>query len=205
MAPSIVSVTDDKYIVKNGIEVVEYDKCKEDYSKDKLLQGGSFSIKESYQTSDSRRYQILNEVIHDILMKLIVKMANAKGLSFGKTKDDYLSSIYVRAREMVEPFVMANLDKIKECYKSDDPYMFDKMFGKDLGELLDRVSKAVISLSEEEWVKAMSEIETKLGVDSSKVSKASILDKCVWTPKTKKILSYYYEADKAVVDFEKNK
>ena len=186
----LVSMQGNEFKVKTGLEVLDY-KCEHDkFDYDKLFEGGVVSrgdaAVEQLSMSD-RKYRLTSEVIHDILTKLLVQLSQSKGYKFGANDGSCRKTIYSYASDMVESFVMDNLDFIKDAFMSDDPYMLIDALGKDKLDALEQYIERVVCVPLPKRQSILHEIESS-GLDGSYADMSKLSG---WSSATKEYLSQF--------------
>ncbi|MBQ9791759.1 MAG: hypothetical protein IJW28_04145 [Clostridia bacterium] len=203
---SIISRDGNHYKVKNGIETLDYYAEEEFYDTELLMKNGSVERKAvDYMPGlleSNRKYKILNEVLHDVLTKMLLQMAKERGLTFGH-KTDNPTTLYSNASSLVEDFVKNNLPLLKDSYMGDDPELFVRSFGT---ENLDKLASAVenvvtISMSDRDAIMEELNVDNIFSKDMLAFAKQSKK----YSSRVRAYLDNYLTADSAIKDYEHSK
>jgi hypothetical protein len=141
----ILQIQDSKYISKGGFELTLTDTQTGEWRDIKIENDGS--ITKSEVTGRRRHYELLNEVVHDMIsIKVAQHYENSTGKKIGFKESSASPSIYSRNFPILADFVESDLDRIIDCKMASDMNVTAaKYFGYDGLNKLAQINETYMS------------------------------------------------------------
>lgn len=141
-----------------------------------------------------RKYEILNEVIHDYLMEELANNAKNKGISIGYGQAQ--NSRYMYGFNLMKGFIEQNKQLIKECL-IEDPFKLASIMGKENYDKLAHIVEECVEISSKN---VFIEINNVIGKDKKSFFEIAHLNH-KWSKETQQYLNCYLEAEKIFNEF----
>lgn len=191
----IIQDMEDSIVVKSGFDTIEYKPVKKDFDIDE------FATQEYTDEEEhvNRPYEILNEVWHDYMMRVLTLKMNDKGISFGKS-EGFVSG-YVHGYRMMSNFIHQNPTLIKDAQMDSSPYVLRDMMGEDnYNKLAKAVEDCVEICQDLRSFKIMREIEKVADINKMTMFDIAHIEHD-WSPTTRKYLDTFIMAEEVFNGF----
>ena len=194
-AGSIVSIMPDKFVDKSGIDTSTIDISKLEFSFDTLVDRVKVTNSKEGMSQAHRKYHILNEVIHDYLIQDILKLAKAKGVTFGLIDNESSKTQYSYAFPLVKDFIERYKPFLKDCIMSDDPDLLARFMGRENLDLLAAIVERCVNMPDNVRSSALNEIAYHYDIDSVSMFDVARDTNTRWSKHTHTYLDLYAKAN----------